>query len=65
MNIKEIRAVEIELNPKPTTPPRTPSRARAFPMNRPDSRYFTHGRKHQEVRAVLERIFGNIESAEF
>ena len=32
MNIKEIRAVEIELNPKPTTPPRTPSRARTFPM---------------------------------
>ena len=30
MNIKEIRAVEIELNPKPTTTPRTPSRARQF-----------------------------------
>ena len=39
MKIKEVRAVEIELNPKPTTPPRTPSRAGTFPMNRPDSRY--------------------------
>ena len=35
MKIKEIRAVEIELNPKPMTTPRTPSRAGTFPMNRP------------------------------
>ena len=49
MNIKEIRAVEIELNPKPTTPPRTPSRAGTFPMNRPDSRYPAPDRKERHI----------------
>ena len=49
MKIKEIRAVEIELNPKPTTPPRTPSRARTFPMNRPDSRYPAPDRKEKHI----------------
>ena len=36
MRIKEIRVVEIELNPKPTTTPRTPSRSRTYQLNRPD-----------------------------
>ena len=45
MKIKEIRVVEIELNPKPTTPPRIPSRASTYPMNRPISRYPTFDKK--------------------
>ena len=49
MNIKEIRAVEIELNPKPTTTPRTPSRAGTFPMNRPVSRYAAADRRGEHV----------------
>ena len=49
MKIKEIRAVEIVLNPKPTTPPRTPSRAGTFPMNRPVSRYAAADRRGEHV----------------
>ena len=49
MNIKEIRAVEIELNPKPTTTPRTPSRAGQFPMNRPVTRYAAADRRGEHV----------------
>ena len=49
MKIKEIRAVEIELNPKPTTTPRTPSRARQFPMNRPVTRYAAADRRGEHV----------------
>ena len=41
MKIRDIRAVEITLNPKPKTPPRTPSRAGTFQLNRPVSRYET------------------------
>ncbi len=43
MKIKEVRAVEIELNPHPKTPPRTPSRAKTLQMNRPVSRYAPSG----------------------
>jgi L-rhamnonate dehydratase len=39
MKIKEVRAVEIELNPKPKTHPREPSRAETIKMNRPIARY--------------------------
>ena len=49
MKIKEIRAVEIELNPKPMTTPRTPSRAGTFPMNRPVSRYAAADRRGEHV----------------
>ena len=47
MKIKEIRAVEIELNPKPTTPPRTPSRSGTYQLNRPTSRYPTFDKKER------------------
>ena len=49
MKIKEIRVVEIELNPKPLTPPRTPSQASTYPMNRPISRYPTFDKKVEDV----------------
>lgn len=39
MKIKAVRAVEIDLTPRPTTPPRTPSRAGAIQMTRPAARY--------------------------
>jgi len=39
MKIKEIRAIEIDLPPKPKTQPREPSRAETIKMNRPISRY--------------------------
>ena len=39
MKIIEIRIVEIELKPKPTTPPRTPSRSETYQLNRPVTRY--------------------------
>ena len=45
MKIKEIRVVEIELNPKPTTTPRTPSRSRTYQLNRPITRYPSFNRK--------------------
>ena len=41
MNIKEIRVIEIELNPKPTTKPRTPSKSKEYRLNRPIDRYST------------------------
>ena len=41
MKIKDIRVVEITLNPKPTTPPRTQSRANTYRLNRPIDRYRT------------------------
>ena len=49
MNIKEIRVVEIELNPKPTTTPRTPSRSRTYQLNRPITRYPSFNRKEGHV----------------
>ena len=55
MKIKEIRVVEIELNPKPTTSPRTPSRASAYPMNRPISRYPTFDKKEADVSLEWKR----------
>ena len=39
MRIKEVRAIEIELNPKPKTTPRQPSRAETIKLNRPVARY--------------------------
>jgi L-rhamnonate dehydratase len=39
MKIKDIRAFAINPNPKPTTQPRTPSRAGSLHMTRPISRY--------------------------
>ena len=42
MKIKEIRVVEIELNPKPTTTPRTPSRSGTYQLNRPQLRVIRH-----------------------
>jgi hypothetical protein len=39
MKIKEIRAFEIDLTPRPSTIPREPSRAETIHMNRPISRY--------------------------
>ena len=45
MKIKEIRVVEIELNPKPTTTPRTPSRSSTYQLNRPITRYPSFNRK--------------------
>jgi L-rhamnonate dehydratase len=39
MKIKDIRAIEIEVAPQPTTKPRTPSRAETIHMARPISRY--------------------------
>ena len=39
MKIKEIRAFEIDVTPRPRTAPREPSRAGRLPMNRPLSRY--------------------------
>jgi L-rhamnonate dehydratase len=39
MKIKEIRAFEIEVTPRPSTIPREPSRAERIHMNRPISRY--------------------------
>ena len=39
MKIKEIRAIEIDVTPRSTTIPRTPSRAERIHMNRPISRY--------------------------
>lgn len=41
MKIKDIRVVEIVLNPKPTTQPRTQSRSRIYNLNRPIDRYST------------------------
>ncbi|MCG9133489.1 hypothetical protein J5I95_17600, partial [Candidatus Poribacteria bacterium] len=49
MNIKDIRVVEIELNPKPTTTPRTPSRSRTYHLNRPITRYPSFNRKEGHV----------------
>ena len=49
MKIKEIRVVEIELNPKPTTTPRTPSRSRTYQLNRPITRYPSFNRKEGHV----------------
>ena len=49
MKIKEIRVIEIELNPKPTTTPRTPSRSSTYLMNRPTSRYPTFYKKERDV----------------
>ena len=48
MKIKEIRVFEIELNPQPTTPPRTPSRAATTHLKRPVARYakFQEGARH-------------------
>ncbi len=48
MKIKEIRAFEIRTDPKPKTPPRTPSRAQTTHMNRPMARYdrFPNGEGH-------------------
>lgn len=46
MKIKEIRVVEITLNPKPKTPPRTPTRAKTFRLNRPIDRYQTPNSTH-------------------
>ena len=39
MNIKSVHAIEIALDPRPTTTPREPSRAERIQMNRPTSRY--------------------------
>lgn len=39
MKIKDIRAFEIDLTPRPKTPPRQPSRANQIKMARPISRY--------------------------
>jgi len=39
MKIKEVRAVEIDITPKPKTPPRKPSRAESIEMVAPMSRY--------------------------
>jgi L-rhamnonate dehydratase len=39
MKIKEIRAFEIDVTPRPSTMPREPSRAESIRMNRPSSRY--------------------------
>ena len=49
MKIKEIRVVEIELNPKPTTTPRTPSRSGTYQLNRPITRYPSFNRKEGHV----------------
>lgn len=46
MKIKDVRVVEITLNPKPTTPPRTQSKARTYRLNRPIDRYRTSDDKH-------------------
>ena len=55
MKIKEIRAVEIELNPKPTTLPRTPSRSGTYQLNRPTSRYPTFDKKERDVSLEMEK----------
>ncbi|MEZ4707316.1 MAG: hypothetical protein R3A44_08935 [Caldilineaceae bacterium] len=39
MKIKEIRAFEIELTPKPTTPPRVSGWTESYKLNRPVARY--------------------------
>lgn len=39
MKIKEVRAVEIDITPRPKTPPRKPSRAESIEMITPMSRY--------------------------
>ncbi|HIC17886.1 TPA: hypothetical protein EYO77_07235, partial [Candidatus Poribacteria bacterium] len=39
MKIKEIQAIEIELNPQPKTPPRTSTHDKNLIMNRPIDRY--------------------------
>ena len=39
MKIKEIRAFEIELKPKPTTPPRVSGWTESYRLNRPVARY--------------------------
>ena len=39
MKIKEVRAIEIGVKPRPQTPPRTPSRVETIQMARPISRY--------------------------
>ncbi len=46
MKIKDIRVVEITLNPKPKTPRRTPNRAKTFRLNRPIDRYKTPNSTH-------------------
>ena len=43
MKIKEVHALEIDLNPTPKTSPRHPSRAKTIQMNRPDARYAKPG----------------------
>ena len=49
MKIKEIRVVEIEVDPKPTTTPRTPSRAGTYPMARPVLRYAASERRGAHI----------------
>ncbi|GIV79623.1 hypothetical protein FKZ61_010145 [Litorilinea aerophila] len=39
MKIKEVRALTIDVTPRPTTTPRSPSRANTLEMNRPVNRY--------------------------
>ncbi len=46
MKIKDIRVVEITLNPKPKTPARTPTRAKTYRLNRPIDRYQTPDSTH-------------------
>ena len=56
MVIKDVRAVEIDLAPKPVTPPRCPSRAETVRMCRPMSRYYRPGsRAPQPVSADWKR----------
>ncbi len=52
MKIKDVRAIEIELNPKPKTPPRQPSRAGMFKLNRPIDRYLRPGNEPGYVSYV-------------
>lgn len=46
MKIKDIRAVEISLNPRPTTKPRSRDRAHSYRLNRPIDRYKTPDSYH-------------------
>ena len=39
MKIKEVRAIEIDLRPRPTIQPRSPSRSQRYKLNRPVNRY--------------------------
>jgi L-rhamnonate dehydratase len=51
MKIKDIRAFEIELTPRPATTPRTPSRAETIKMNRPFDRYTSNRNQPVHVSA--------------